>query len=333
MPMMMAWAVACPFSRRIGILMLCAPAAAIAGAGCRATSERRAPERLKVLARGENPRGLVAYYNETIPGIHSTLEIIPGSAFVVKALKHGSAELGYAQADVVYTAYRSGLGDDPTPYTNLRAIALIQRANVVAVVRRDSRYRRIADLGGARIGIDPEGSYGAVYAQTLLKANGLDEGGVVLAHLSPAQMAARIKEHSIDAAIFVGSIGAGAMNTSLVDLNRTVGIRVLEVNRQTINALRAHYPFITPTTVPAGDIPGEPNEIHTFGVENVLICRRDLGEDLVYRLTAGLFEEAERIAQRTSDGRRINLEQAPATPIPLHPGAARYYREREVLQW
>jgi TRAP transporter TAXI family solute receptor len=327
----MVQALACPILRRIGIPMLCALAAA--GAGCRPTGEKRAPERLKVLARGENPRGLVAYYNETIPGIHSTLEIIPGSAFVVNALKHGTAELGYVQADVVYTAYRSGLGDDPTPYTNLRAVAVIQRANVVAVVRRDSRYRSIADLRGARIGIDPEGSYGAVYAQTLLKAKGLDEGGVVLKHMFPEQMAARMKEQALDAAIFVGSIGAGAMNTSLVDLNRTVGIRVLEVNRETINALRAHYPFIMPTTVPAGDIPGELNEIHTFGVENVLICRRDLSEDLVYRLTAGLFEEAERNAQRTPDGRRINLEQAPATPIPLHAGAARYYREREVLQW
>jgi TRAP transporter TAXI family solute receptor len=328
----MAQAVACPISRRIGIPMLCALASA-AGAACRPTAERHAPERLKVLARAEIPKGLVAYYNETIPGIHSTLEIIPGSAFVVNALKHGTAELGYVQADVVYTAYRSGLGDDPTPYTNLRAIAVIQRANVVAVVRRDSRYRSIADLRGARIGIDPEGSYGAVYAQALLKAKGLDEAGVVLKHLFPEQMAAGIKEQALDAAIFVGSIGAGAMNTSLVDLNRTVAIRVLEVNRETINALRAHYPFIMPTTVPAGDIPGEPNEIHTFGVENVLICRRDLSEDLVYRLTAGLFEEAERNAQRTSNGRRINLEQAPATPIPLHAGAARYYREREVLQW
>jgi TRAP-type uncharacterized transport system substrate-binding protein len=28
----------------------------------------------------------------------------------------------------------------------------------------------------------------------------------------------------------------------------------------------------------------------------------------------------------------VYMEHAPATPIPLHPGAARYYREREVLQ-
>jgi TRAP transporter TAXI family solute receptor len=313
--------------------VLCALAAAIAAAGCRRIDARGAPERVKVVARGEIPRGLVAYYNETIPGIHSTLEIVPGSGFVVNALKHGDAELGYSQADVVYTAYRSGIGDDSTPYTNLRAIAVIQRANVVAVVRHDSRYRRIADLAGARIGIDPEGSYGAVYAQALLKANGLDERSVVLTHLSPEQMAAHIKEQTLDAALFVGSIGGGVITTLLVELNRTVGIRVLDVNRETINALRAHYPFVMPTTVPAGDLPGQPNEIHTFGVENVLICRRDLGEDLVYRLTAGLFEQAERSAQRTPDGRRINLEQAPATPIPLHAGAARYYREREVLQW
>lgn len=328
----MAHALACPISRGIGIPMLCAFATTIAVTGCQPIDATRAPERVKVLARGENPRGLVAYYNETIPGIHSTLEIIPGSAFVVNALKHGTAELGYAQADVLYTAYRSGLGDDPTPYTNLRAIAVIQRATVVAVVRRDSRYRHIADLKGARIGIDPEGSYGAVYAQVLLKANGLREGRVVLAHMYPEQMAAGIKEQTLDGAIFVGSIGAGAMNTSLVDLNRTVGIRVLDVRRDTINALRARYPFVTPTTVPAGDIPGAANEIRTFGVENVLICRRDLSEELVYRLTAGLFEENERHAQRT-DVRRIDLEQAPATPIPLHAGAARYYREREVLQW
>ena len=146
-------------------------------------------------------------------------------------------------------------------------------------------------------------------------------------------MTARIKERSLDAALFVGSITATGLKTLLVDLNQTVGIRVLEVNRETINVLRAHYPFITPTTVAAGDIPGEPNEIHTFGVENALICRRDLAEDLVYRLTAGLFEADERNAQRMTDARRIDLEQAPATPIPLHAGAARYYREREVLQW
>jgi len=310
----------------VTVCIVGALAAAIGVAVCRARAALPAPQRVKVLARAEIPRGLVAHYNETIPGIQSALEIVPGSGYVVNALKHGAAELGFAQADVIYTAYRSGLGDDPTPYTNLRAIAVIQRANVLVVVRRDDAYRRISDLRHARIGVDPEGSYGAVYAQVLLKAYDVGED-VQLSHLFPDQMAARIRDRTLDAAIFVGSI-----NAAIIDLSRTVGIRILDVDRQTINALRARYPFLNPTEVPAGEIAGDANDIHTFGVENVLICRRDLGEDLVYRLTAGLFDQSERNAQRTPEARRIDLEQAPATPIPLHPGAARYYRQREILQ-
>src|SRR5260370_25219864 len=101
MPKAMAQALACPISSGIGIRMLCACAVAITVAGCRPVDATRAPERVKVLARGENPRGLVTYYNQTIPGIHSTLEIIPGSGFVVNALKHSAAELAHAQADAV----------------------------------------------------------------------------------------------------------------------------------------------------------------------------------------------------------------------------------------
>ena len=328
MPVVMksAFARFAPYGFGVCILSVLAAAIGVTGSGRR--EEGPAPQRVRVLARGEGPRGLVAYYNEAIPGIHSSLDIIPGSDYVVDALEHGTAELGYAQADVLYTAYRSGLADDPTPYTNLRAIAVIQRANVFVVVRRESAYRRISDLGGARIGIDPEGSYGAVYAQVLLKAYGLGDKDVVLSRLFPDQMAARIKERRLDAAIFVTSINA----PSIVDLSRTVGIRILDVDRTTINALRARYPFVNPTAVPAGDITGNANDVHTFGVENVLICRRDLGEELVYRLTAGLFEQADRNTQRNPEARSIDLEQAPATPIPLHAGAARYYRQREILQ-
>jgi TRAP transporter TAXI family solute receptor len=314
------------FGFRVCILGVLAAAIGVTGSGRR--QEGPARQRVKVLARVEIPRGLVAYYNDAVPGIQSSLEIIPGSAHVVNALEHGAAELGYAQADVLYTAWRSGLADDPTPYTNLRAIAVIQRANVFVVVRRDSAYKRISDLGGARIGIDPEGSYGAVYAQVLLKAYGLGDKDVALARLFQGEMATRIKERRLDAAIFVGSVNAASM----VDLSRTVGIRILDVDRKTINALRARYPFVNPTAFPAGDITGIANDVHTFGVENVLICRRDLDEELVYQLTAGLFEQAERNAQRNPEARSIDLEQAPATPIPLHAGAARYYRQREILQ-
>ena len=81
------------------------------------------------------------------PGIDSSLETIPGSEYVVNALQDGDAELGFAQADVVYTAYRSGTSRNRAPYDGLRAIAVAQRASVFPVVKDGERASRpIADL-------------------------------------------------------------------------------------------------------------------------------------------------------------------------------------------
>jgi TRAP-type uncharacterized transport system substrate-binding protein len=62
----------------------------------------------------------------------------------------------------------------------------------------------------------------------------------------------------------------------------------------------------------------------------LIVCRRDLDEKLVYRLTEQLFTVFPRLARVEATMRFLNLEEAPATPIPLHPGATRYFREREL---
>ena len=70
--------------------------------------------------------------------------------------------------------------------------------------------------------------------------------------------------------------------------------------------------------------------VPTVGIDMMIVCRRDMDEALVYRLTRELFEVFPRLARVEATMRFLNLEEAPATPIPLHPGAARYFREREL---
>jgi TRAP-type uncharacterized transport system substrate-binding protein len=60
------------------------------------------------------------------------------------------------------------------------------------------------------------------------------------------------------------------------------------------------------------------------------VCRRDLAETLVYDLTRLFFEALQPLAVSRRALRLMDVEQAPAAPIPLHEGAARYYREREL---
>ena len=62
------------------------------------------------------------------------------------------------------------------------------------------------------------------------------------------------------------------------------------------------------------------------------VCREDLDENLVYTLTKTLFDALPDLVQTHVAAKAVSVEGGPATPLPLHPGAARFYRERELLQ-
>jgi TRAP transporter TAXI family solute receptor len=109
-------------------------------------------------------------------------------------------------------------------------------------------------------------------------------------------------------------------------------VRLLPVPRGQVQAMRAQYPFLEPMVVPAGTYEGQDADVETVGVSNLLLCRRDLDETLAYQLTRTFFESLPQLTRAHPAAGLIDPEQAPATPIPLHPGAARYYREREITQ-
>ncbi len=110
------------------------------------------------------------------------------------------------------------------------------------------------------------------------------------------------------------------------------GATLLSIEGPAIDRLRHNYPFLRLTNIPAETYPGQRGAIHTIGVDTILVCRSDLDEALVYDLTRSFFESLPTLSSSQESLRRIDLEQAPATPIPLHEGAARYFRERELLR-
>jgi TRAP transporter TAXI family solute receptor len=103
------------------------------------------------------------------------------------------------------------------------------------------------------------------------------------------------------------------------------GARLLEIDGPEIDGLRLYYPLLRRMLIPRGTYPEQDAPVHTVGVDLLLICRADLDNQFVYDLTRAYFEQSPENVRRGTDPQR-----APAVVIPLHPGAARYYREREV---
>ncbi len=286
--------------------------------GCGRPVRETPPETIRLVSNGPYVGDFLARYQKSLTGIRLSLVGDNGSVAVVSALQQGKADIGLAQADVVYAAYRKGLPDNAEPHGKLRGIAVGRTVRLYVVVRRDSPFRRISDLKHRRIGLAPVGTHARVYERMIVEAYGLDETTAELKSYSDEEMASHLVDGTLDAAIF----GQASIPERMQYVSRAVGIRVLDIGGDAIVKLRGRYPFFIRVMVTSKDLPGEPSEVQTLGVDNLLVCREDLADDRVYELTRGFFEASN----------AVDPQRAAATPIPLHPGASRYYREREVLQ-
>ena len=271
---------------------------------------------------------LIERFNTGMPQTHLRLQSTSGGVVVVSAVDEGKGDLGLAQSDVVYLAYRRGIERNLYPHRNLRAMAVLWVSNLYVLVRRDSPFRSITDLKGRRVGVIVPGTSGEFSTRIILNAHGMSYADVEPFFAPTDTIVPKLGRGELDAVFSANPV----MLTAARSVNQTVPLRLLPIGPAVINRLRGSYPFLRPVTVPADELPGQSRPVETLGAEWLLICRSDLSEDLVYHLTKEFFTQLPAMARTHGEAALIDPEQAPATPIPLHPGAARYYREREVLK-
>lgn len=274
---------------------------------------------------------LARVFNGHAPGFCIAAEPTDGSTFNVNALDAGAVDFALARTDTVYTAYVQGTPKRPVPHDDLRGIAIVYGSVLHLVVRHDSSARAWADLRGQRI---------AFWVQSADVLPVVSYGDVVNAagDLGPSRIrGVRMRLHEIAPALVSGEI-AGAFvlaaypMASLSELARDQRIRLLAIVPEAIARIRAQYPFFKPTVMPAGVYTGQDEPVSTIALDNLLVTRENLDDESVYLLTRTLLESLPRLARDHDATGQVNPDLASATPIPLHPGAMRYYRERELLR-
>ncbi len=93
--------------------------------------------------------------------------------------------------------------------------------------------------------------------------------------------------------------------------------------------MRTQFPFYMETKIPAGTYTGQTEEVPTLAVKALLVVRADLSERLVYDITKALFNNLPAFGAAHVRGKDLAIATAQENmPIPLHPGAIRFYRER-----
>jgi TRAP transporter TAXI family solute receptor len=290
----------------------------LAAGACTSTAETTPPPPATVRISGTTADDFEPAVS-SLPDIRFHVATQGGSSITsLRDLRDGTIDLSMPLADVAYLAYSGQLDEMPGRFDQLRGMAVVALNAVHLVAGGHTSVRTIRDLRGLTISLGPPGSAIASIAERVLNANGIDLTDVDGERVPNPELADKLVRRQIDAAF----VTFAPPNATVAAITKS-GARLVEITGPVIEELRTRYPYLKRTLIPRLMYPNQNEPVHTIAVDALLVCRADLDERVVYRLLDAYF--ATRPATRPPD-----LERAPATPIPLHPGAARYYRQREL---
>lgn len=268
--------------------------------------------------------GFAEMINNHIEGAQATAEVTGASVENMGLIMRGDADLALVLADTAYQAY-TGTGDfESRQIENTRALASVYPNAVQLVTLADSDIHSIADLAGKRVSVGAPGSGTELNARAVLEANGVSYDDFTPQRLNFNETADAIRDGDIDA----GFWSVGPPTSSILNLAATRDIRLIGLSDEEVaNAQEAEAVF-APYELAAGMYDGMDEAVQTIGIPNVLVVNADMDEELAYQLTQLLFENTDELIAVHPAANDTTVEfTMNSTPVPLHPGAIRYFEE------
>jgi TRAP transporter TAXI family solute receptor len=270
---------------------------------------------------------LATIYSAAIPGAKTQVQATKASVENLNLLQQGRGEIAFALGDSVKLAWE---GDKeagfPGKLDRLRAIAAIYPNYVQVVATADSGIKTLADFKGHSLSVGAAKSGTELNARAIFAAAGLSYGDLGRTEYLPfGESVELMKNRQLDATLQSAGLGV----SSIRDLAAAVPITVVAVPAGIVAKIGAPY---VAATIPAGTYQGQVADVPTAAIGNILVTRSDLDDETVYRMTRALFEHLPDMVAAHAAAAAIRLEDATrGLPIPLHPGAERYFKEKGIL--
>jgi uncharacterized protein len=271
--------------------------------------------------------GLANILTSALPGVEATAEVTSGSVDNMRLIAARKADLAFSLADTAADAFNgTGKFKEKVP---VRAIAVVYANKSQWVTIEGTGIAKMQDLKGRRISTVAAGSGTETIAVRMLEALGMNpDKDVKREKLSVAESASALKDRKIEAFFWSGGVPTAAVT----DLAATPGVKMrLLDHAEVIPALVKKYgPLYVEGNIPAKSYPGQEKDVRVADVWNVLVVHEQADPKLVYDLVKTLFEKKADLVAVHSEAQNLDLakQYAGGSPIPFHPGAARYFAEK-----
>jgi len=266
-------------------------------------------------------------------GLKVTAEATGGSVFNINALGQGDMDFALAQSDRVTQAWK-GIGDwkKKGPQKELRGICTLQSETVCLIASVNSGIKYCSDLKGKIVAVGNPGSGTRDNSLDALSTCGLTFDDLAKAEsIKAAEAAGLLQDGRLDAYFYTvghpnGSIQAAASG----------GTQVRFIPFTNVGDLLKKNPFYSKAVIPIHFYDGAENneDVPTFGVKACLVSTDEVPDAVVYAVTKELFENLDTFRKLHPALESLDKESMlKGVPIPVHPGALRYYKEAGLAKY
>src|SRR3954453_14449613 len=309
-------------------------AAAAAAAVVLSSPAAHAQQFINVLTGGTSgvyyPLGVAIgkIYSDKIPGVKTQVQATKASVENLILLEQGRGEIAFTLGDSLKAAWEGDTGAGfKAKLEKLRVIGAIYPNYIQIVATAESGIKTLADLKGKSLSVGAPKSGTELNSRAILAAAGMtykDMGKVE--YLPFAESVDLMKNRQLNATLQSAGLGVA----SLKDLSTSSEITVVSVPKEVVDKIGP--PFVA-VTIPANPYTGQDKDVPTAAVVNYLVTSSAVSDDLAYQMTKLIFESLPELANAHAAGKEIKLENAATgSPVPLHPGAIRFYKEKGLIK-
>jgi len=271
--------------------------------------------------------GLANILTKALPGLEATAEVTSASVDNIKLIGAGKADIAFVLADTAYDGFAGqGKFKEKVP---VRSLAVLYANKSQWVTVEGTGIARMQDLKSRRISTGAPGSGTEIIALRILEAYGIDpEKDVKREKLSVVAVVGDHKDRKIEAFFWSGGIPTAAVT----DLAATPGMKIrLLDHADAVPALVKKYgPLYVRGVIKGRSYPGQEQDCQVADVWNVLVVNEKMDEKLAHDVVQTLFEKKADLVAVHSEAANLDLSSQlqGGSPIPFHPGAARYFAEK-----
>lgn len=266
---------------------------------------------------GQEISNLVTKYAE---GVTMTPEVTGGAVENPRLVNDGDVELGITNANLGYFAY---IGEEPyTKKLEVSGIASLHPSVFHIIAKDNSPINSIEDLKGKRIAVGPAGGGTLPILEAIFEEYGMSISDITANYLSYADGFSQLADDNVDVALALSGYPASAV----MEISATRKIKFINVDQDKLDTITQKFPYYSGVNIPK-DVYSLDEDATAVGVLNTLIVSSKLDEDTVYRITKAIFDNLDEFKEANAIAQQIDIDVAPNTAMPLHPGAQKYFHE------